>query len=241
MPGYLSEIFASIQGEGELAGSYRLFLRLAGCNLNCNYCDTTYARTKGQRFNVYKEESSSEIDNPVEAGRVLEIITEDFPRLSRVVITGGEPLLQPEFLMELLPNLKAMGYEISLETNGTLVESLRQVKPWIDFVSVDFKLPSTQNGVDLSNKHVEFLREVCGRKFAVKVIVTAASSGTEIEKAFRLLGTLSRQTRVYIQPAVIRGSLDVDASRLIEYQKKGLKYLSDVRISLQIHKILGVR
>lgn len=100
----LVETFLSLQGESTHAGRRCVFLRLAGCNLSCNYCDTMYAHNPASG-----EEKS--VDELVAAAA-------SFPcRL--VEITGGEPLLTPE-TPELCRRLLARGFEVLLETNGSL-------------------------------------------------------------------------------------------------------------------------
>ena len=100
----LVETFLSLQGESTHAGRRCVFLRLAGCNLSCNYCDTMYAHNPASG-----EEKS--VDEQVAAAA-------SFPcRL--VEITGGEPLLTPE-TPELCRRLLARGFEVLLETNGSL-------------------------------------------------------------------------------------------------------------------------
>ena len=98
----VSEIFVSIQGESTLQGLACLFIRLAGCNLNCRYCDTVYARKGGTEMTL------SEIVKRV-----------DDSGIKYICITGGEPLLQmktPELALKLLKR----GYKVSIETNGTV-------------------------------------------------------------------------------------------------------------------------
>ena len=95
------EIFASIQGESTLQGVPCVFVRLTGCNLNCCYCDTAYAREGGTEMSL--EEICRSVD--------------DY-RLEYVCITGGEPLLQKETSL-LAIELLYRGYTVSLETNGT--------------------------------------------------------------------------------------------------------------------------
>lgn len=99
------EIFYSLQGEGARAGSPAVFLRLAGCNLHCSWCDTRYSWLSGCKLSV------EEI-----AARLLNY---SCPAL---VITGGEPLLQAHALEQLLKLLPA-DYHIEVETNGTLSPS----------------------------------------------------------------------------------------------------------------------
>jgi len=98
----VNEIFHSIQGETTYAGMVCTFIRLTGCNLRCYYCDTTYAYYDGEEM------------TPVEVLRRVE----DFGT-SRVMITGGEPLLSPE-LNQLVHSLSSHNYQTLVETNGSL-------------------------------------------------------------------------------------------------------------------------
>jgi 7-carboxy-7-deazaguanine synthase len=99
----IAEIFRSLQGEGKNQGKPCLFIRLAGCNLHCRWCDTEYARTGGREMN-------------------LDVILEQVWRMnpSYVCITGGEPLQQAKELEPLLISLHKRGTAIDIETNGTL-------------------------------------------------------------------------------------------------------------------------
>ncbi len=106
-----SSIFSSIQGEGLFSGKYSLFIRLAGCNLNCAFCDTKYA-VDIKYFRDWKKES-------------IEIIEEKISRLVKnkiknLVITGGEPLIQSKPLKILIGNIKNYFNTIEIETNGTI-------------------------------------------------------------------------------------------------------------------------
>jgi len=98
----VNEIFYSIQGESIYSGRPCIFVRLTGCNLRCSYCDTRYAYEQGKKMEL------TEIINRIAAHRC---------RL--VEITGGEPLLQSETPI-LIYRLLENGYEVLLETNGSL-------------------------------------------------------------------------------------------------------------------------
>lgn len=97
----VNEIFHSIQGESTYAGQPCVFVRLTGCNLRCNYCDTVYA---------YEEGIFMDIKTIVNKIKEFEC--------SLVEITGGEPLLQNE-TPELITVLLDSGYNVLLETNGS--------------------------------------------------------------------------------------------------------------------------
>jgi organic radical activating enzyme len=111
----VSELFASIQGEGPSAGAPSLFLRLARCNLRCVWCDTKYT-WDWQAYRVEDEvhvESASSV-----ARRIGELAGE------RLVVTGGEPLLQMDAIVALLRLLDAERRRtVEIETNGTIAPS----------------------------------------------------------------------------------------------------------------------
>ena len=119
----IAEIFRSLQGEGKNQGKPCLFIRLAGCNLHCRWCDTAYAQTGGIEMN-------------------LDIILEQVWRMnpSYVCITGGEPLQQADELEPLLVSLHKRGTAIDIETNGTL--DFRRFLPYAS-ICMDVKCPSS--------------------------------------------------------------------------------------------------
>ncbi|MCX6357937.1 MAG: radical SAM protein, partial [Candidatus Aureabacteria bacterium] len=96
------EIFKSIQGESTYAGLSCAFIRLAGCNLSCRWCDTAYARSGGE---------------PLSIEQVLERI--EPMRCALAEVTGGEPLLQPD-VFALITRLIESGYTALVETNGSI-------------------------------------------------------------------------------------------------------------------------
>ena len=107
----ITEIFYSIQGEGELVGVPSVFVRTSGCNLRCAWCDTPYAswNPEGRRWS---------------AQEVFEKVV-SFSGASHVVLTGGEPMLAPD-LPELAALLHAAGWHITIETAGTLPPGVRR-------------------------------------------------------------------------------------------------------------------
>lgn len=127
------ELFDSIDGEGIRSGLPCSFIRLAGCDLRCAYCDTSYAL-----FNEAEECRYSEMT-------AAEIIAKLDRSYHRVTLTGGEPLIH-EGVYELLQGLLASGFATNIETNGAV-----DIAPFLDlkkqatkmFFSIDYKLPSS--------------------------------------------------------------------------------------------------
>lgn len=119
---YINEIFLSRQGEGFNQGKEMVFIRLAGCNLSCEWCDTEY--------HSYTEYTLT---------RILEEIKQY--DCKSALITGGEPAAQN--LTELLTALKENGYWTAIETNGTL--SLKRYEGLIDYIAVSPKKQIKQN------------------------------------------------------------------------------------------------
>src|SRR6266702_549168 len=108
----ITEIYASIQGESSYAGLPCIFVRLTGCNLRCNWCDTAYAFHGGKKMSV--EEVLARVDELAcrgAGGRGREAAG------ALVELTGGEPLLQDE-IYPLAEHLLAAGYTLMIETSG---------------------------------------------------------------------------------------------------------------------------
>jgi 7-carboxy-7-deazaguanine synthase len=126
----ISEIFRSIQGEGRNQGLITTFVRLSGCNLDCAWCDTPFAREGGKEVPV---------------GDVFQAV--EFSSCGRVCITGGEPLLQRDEVGILAKRLDEAGYRVEIETNGTIDFSPLQGHA---SVCMDVKCPSSREASDLS-------------------------------------------------------------------------------------------
>ncbi|QLH75447.1 MAG: radical SAM protein [Methanomassiliicoccales archaeon] len=144
----ICEIFRSLQGEGVMIGTPTTFVRLTGCNLDCTWCDTRYARKEGNEMTIEE---------------VIEKVKELDTKF--VCITGGEPLMQRSTI-KLIERLLDLGYHITLETNGSY--SLEELPCSMNMiVSMDIKCPSSgmEEKMDLSN--LELLSPVDQLKFVV--------------------------------------------------------------------------
>lgn len=119
----ITEIFYSLQGESLTAGLPTVFVRLTGCPLRCQYCDTAYAFHGGERRSL---------------DEILAQVAAYSPRY--ICVTGGEPLAQPNCI-PLLAALCDAGYQVSLETSGAL--SIADVDPRVARI-VDIKTPDSE-------------------------------------------------------------------------------------------------
>ena len=219
----ITEIFGSVQGEGIFLGCPQVFVRFYGCNLSCDYCDTKQKRSRKKNISV-KE--------------LLKTIKSVSNGMKIVSLTGGEPLLHADFLLKCLPVLKRDGYNVYLETNGTLPGELRRLIKQIDIVSMDIKLPSAC-GRSLWALQSEFLG-ICKDKAFVKIVLTDQTDRGEFEQAVGIVK--NHGVSIVLQPATTSGKIKPPKpSKLLSYLDYSLRFIADVRVIPQTHRILGLR
>lgn len=103
----ISEIFLSVQGEGKYLGIPSIFIRTSGCNLRCSWCDTPYTSWQPEKNIMNIDEILTEVDRLASGSHY------------HIVVTGGEPYLQPE-ITTLLDHLATLGFVTTVETNATI-------------------------------------------------------------------------------------------------------------------------
>ncbi|MCM8792335.1 MAG: 7-carboxy-7-deazaguanine synthase QueE [Candidatus Omnitrophica bacterium] len=218
--GRISEIFESIQGEGVYQGIRQLFIRFYGCNLTCKFCDT--------RLKSYQE---------YDLDRLIKKINSFKGKYHSLCLTGGEPLLQVDFLKELLPKLKIRIY---LETNGTLSKELNKVIDMIEIVSMDIKLPSSTGLKGLWNEHKKFLKSALKKEVFVKTVICSSTELRDLKEAVRLIKNFNKDIPFILQPNSFEIKREL-IKKLIDFQEYSINYLSSVRIIPQINKFLKLR
>jgi len=168
----VSEVFASIQGEGPSAGAPCVFLRLAQCNLHCTWCDTKYTWD----FRNYRFEDEVRVESVRNIAQRIEQHGAD-----RLVVTGGEPLIQTDALVELFRTLDSeRQLTLEVETNGTFAPSA-ELAARVDQWNVSPKLANAGDPERLRLKP-EALRAFAatGRAF-LKLVVESASDADEAD------------------------------------------------------------
>jgi 7-carboxy-7-deazaguanine synthase len=142
----ICEIFTSIQGESSYSGMLCTFIRVAGCNLRCTYCDTTYAYDNGIEL------TEDEIINEISLIGV-----------NLVAITGGEPLLQKDTL-HLIERLINEGHRVLIETNGTM--SIKDIDSRAIIV-LDVKTPGSGMWEDMDISNFDYIKPSDEIKFVI--------------------------------------------------------------------------
>ena len=225
------EIFSSFQGEGLLIGERQIFVRFAGCNLDCNYCDTKNSKSESSGKLMSVEEVCSEIEK---------IITPDCKTVS---FTGGEPSLYPEFISEVS---KKLNLKIMLETNGTLPENIDLIEK-LDIVSLDIKLSEHFNN-DFDNKifenEIKSLNLLISKSICVycKVVILPSTKIKSFEEVVEKLSeNISNKSnlKIIIQPSSPLGEWKNINFKLFEFSEVVGQYF-EVSTIPQIHKILDI-
>ena len=146
------EVFYSIQGESRTTGFTSFFIRLAGCNLNCSWCDTLNARAKDNG----KEMDIEEIIDAVKKSRPFHHVT----------LTGGEPFLQ-DGSRHLLQRLSEEGFMTQVETNGTIL--FNNIPDRVRIIT-DIKTPSSGEQGSFNEENLKYLRKFDEIKFIIGIM-----------------------------------------------------------------------
>ena len=242
MKANLAEVFESIQGEGLLIGTRQVFVRFSGCNLHCSYCDTLASRQPSASCLIYPQPCSKEevwqVENPLSSQQLLKILAEfTVPWIS---FTGGEPLLVGDYLREVVQQTQLMQRKNLLETNATLPEELDICLPYLDMISIDFKLPSA-TGKDLWDHHRLFLDRANSKPCYVKLVITPETRREEVDQAVQIINSVSKDIPLILQP--VTASMDddrADIDTIFNYQTRAARTLTNVRVLPQIHSCLGI-
>jgi organic radical activating enzyme len=243
MKAKIAEIFNSIQGEGIYLGENQIFIRFYGCNLNqCIFCDTQLDSSRtfpcGEALREYRKVRDSFKEyKPYDLFEHLKLYTGDFRCIS---LTGGEPLVQKDFLKEFLPLVKQRGYKTYLETNATLPQALEDIIEFIDIIAMDFKFSSSTGMRDFWQEHEMFLKIALQKDVFVKAVICHTTDVEDLKKAVKLISNFNHDITFVLQP----NSFEVTKSlmnKIEEYRRYALEFLSNVRVIPQVHKLVGVK
>ncbi len=244
----VAEIFSSIQGEGRWVGRRQVFVRFAGCNLHCAYCDT---RTNViTRAAVERPPGSSIIEyidgdlTPDQTAEAVKSLLSPERSYHSVSLTGGEPLLAgADFINAFAEGISDTGLPVHLETNGTLPDVLAQVIESVGLVSMDIKIPSATGEPPRYEVNREFLSIAARKECCVKVVFVPETQRKEIEAAIDIVAQVDPSIPFILQPATPGGPVKRYPMPVLMFSFYDLasSRLKDVKIIPQTHRFLRLR
>ena len=234
MEAKIKEIFDSVQGEGPFVGVNQLFIRFCGCNLACKYCDTDFDGVNSQLYTPQK---------------LAEYIFSkyDLNKIHSFSFTGGEPLLNADFINEFINLFNKYTYKFTsgknkmlmyLETNATLPNDLLKIKDKIDIISADIKLQSA-TGIDTLDCHDLFFKYCSGVYTFAKIVFNDNITNDEIKKCSDL--AIKYNLDLILQPQMNGDIMSVNNIFCQNIFHKFLEFTPNVRLIPQVHKFLDIR
>ena len=226
---FISEIFYSIQGEGELTGIPSVFVRTSGCNLRCNWCDTMYASWDPEGAEM----------------SVVQIVAEVAKHPAQhCVLTGGEPMVA-KGICELAQALRAGGKHITIETAATVLPDgiacdLASLSPKLSNSAPDGRLPEAwRQKHDQLRWQPAIIREWIARypDYQLKFVVTSAGDLDEIHLLLREVGAKIPPAKILLMPegisaAAIRGR---DETLVEICKQRGYRYCNRLHVEIFGH------
>lgn len=210
---YYQEVFCSIQGESSDSGLPCIFIRLYGCPIGCSYCDQPQSPDQKKRVSV---------ENII--NKVLK-----FKGVKYVCITGGEPLIYKE-VIPLTWELMHMGYKVSIETSGCVpIEDLGYRRSF-KYV-MDIKCPSS--GVSEKNLFDNLLHLQTNDE--VKFVI---SNREDYDYMKKVLNKYPTQASILVSPMFDENQKAVIGNELVDWI---IEDRLNVRVQIQLHKIIGVK
>ena len=215
---YVTEVFSTLQGEAKYAGFPATFVRLYGCNMLCNYCDTLYA----VNGNPKKFKNRTSVEKVVKQVNTL--------RNKYVCITGGEPLLQEE-TMPLVYELAEKGYLVNIETNGgVLIDDDRTNRTFS--YTMDIKTPCAgEKNVEL-NIYGNLAK--LSTKDELKFVI---ADENDFEFAKDIIKKYPTKAQIIFSP-LFRGKNSTILNDLATWVHD--EKIPNARLGVQLHKIIGI-
>ena len=186
----VTEIFNSIDGEGKYAGKLATFIRFAGCNLRCSYCDTLYAQ---------EHDSGTEMS-------IEELI--GLCKYDHVTITGGEPLLQTD-LKKLIVALLKINKFVNIETNGSIDIRGTKLNDFFLNYTIDYKSKSSGMNNSMLMSNFEFL----SGKDVIKFVVGNREDLLDMK---RVIETFPTKAQIYVSPVFGQ----IEPVEIVEFMKE---------------------
>lgn len=206
----VNEIFSSIDGEGLRTGELATFIRLAGCNMKCSYCDTLYALNPNDGENMTIDEIIEKVDKI---------------GIKNITLTGGEPLIHNN-VDSLIDELLKREYKVNIETNGSV-----NIERYIGkcLITMDYKTPSSLMEKKMMLSNIEKLLENDVLKFVV--------NKSDLYTVEQIMNNYKIKSYIYISP--IFGEIEPKeiVEFMKEMNRRGVN-MNKVRTQIQLHKVI---
>jgi organic radical activating enzyme len=217
---------------------------MAGCNLNCAYCDTDFSPQDYCRIEDAPGSGQfRNVANPVALEVLAGIISEWVERSPgmhhSISLTGGEPLLQGLVLQEWLPVLRQI-LPVYLETNGTCPESLEPLLPFLDWISMDVKLSSVTGVPTPWKLHRSFLALSSKTGVWVKAVVAEETPVEEMSELGKVVQQVAPDATICLQPVTKGGKVGMSNHHLLTLQTALSRVHKNIRVIPQTHVFLGL-
>ena len=208
------EIFGSIDGEGKRTGQLATFIRLAGCNLRCCYCDTKYS------FDASKAKEMS-----------IDEILEECKRIGyhNITLTGGEPLIHKD-VDKLIFKLCHNGFQVNVETNGSVdlwdLTMERNLQGLDLFFTVDYKSKYSGMNHKMNKKSFDCLDS------SLDIVKCVVANKEDMDDALKYLDSFNTRFNIWFSP--VFGA--IEPKDIVDYVKEHNR--QDVTVQVQLHKII---
>jgi organic radical activating enzyme len=267
----LLEVFASLQGEGAYVGEPQVLVRLRGCPLRCRWCDTPGSWTLDAGARAHGRDDLAPAGDrtrpdpgwatPFQAACRVAEVEPGTPRT--VSVTGGEPLMWPDFVLGLRDVLGPR--RLHLETAGGHPDALERVLPVCDHVSLDLKLPadlgppvplripsgvedaparferSPRDAQDWRAARARDLALLRGRDAALKLVVAGGRRAEEFEELLADAARLAGELPLVVQPVSPRAGVEAPSAALLaDVVELARELRLAVRVVPQVHRLLGL-
>jgi organic radical activating enzyme len=244
---HIYEIFSSFQGEGLYLGERQIFIRFLMCNMSCAYCDSPESLAPQKTFRVEETPGKKDFkifNNPATIDQISGFIDQLKGQKGlhhSVSMTGGEPLLQVDFLKNLIPKINEKGLKTYLETNGTMPDRLSEIIDLVDIVAMDFKLPSMTGESDRLQEHKKALEASTSKDVFVKVVIGKQTKPVEIENVSKAISEVNSEIPLVLQPVMPVREIKHGPTpeQMISFHAIAKRHLNNVRVIPQVHKLLG--
>lgn len=212
----MCELFLSIEGEGRRAGLPCTFIRRSGCNCRCSYCDTEYSFDEGCAVSV--DDLISKVDKVSNGCKC-------------VTLTGGEPLYCPTSdirndTIQLLKVLSDRGYEVNIETNGSV-----DLSDWVPFVKPNgfFTMDWKSISSGMSGRMIESNLDILDEQDVLKFVV---ANEEDLSQMLDIVQNRDIKAQIYVSPVFNR----IKPAEIVKFLLDNKLY--EVRSQIQLHKVI---